>query len=313
MPIAGRKYPVSSLFLNQPVGIYSISDLAELTGVKTHTLRVWEKRYGLLQPQRTDTNIRYYEEKDLQTLRFIQKLNANGVRISRIAGMTAAEMEAECRCIAKDHEVNDEKLNAALLNLDVTTMDTILDESIRDHGFESTLVNLILPFLNKMEVLWLSGNIEQSHEATFSELVKRKTIREIDRMPHNCSGPKVLMFLPEGNQEELSHLFLHFFLRQQGLCITDIGCAKNIDCVSSALKQRSFECVIVVNADPVHWQFGSFIQKLSTRTDVPIIVSGRASDEDWHKENHQIIVIDSIEETIRYMSRLKENLQNHLS
>ena len=295
------------------MGIYSISDLAELTGVKTHTLRVWEKRYGLLQPQRTDTNIRYYEDKDLQMLRLVQKLNANGVRISRIAGMSAAEMEAECRRISRRNDVNEEKLHEALQKLDVTTMDAVLDESIHDHGFESTLVNLILPFISKMEVLWLSGNIEEAHEATFYELVKRKTIREIDMMPHNCSGPKVIMFLPEGNQQELSHLFLHYFLRQQGLCITDIGCSKNLDCVCSALKQREFECVIVGNADPVHWQFGAFIQTLSERTDVPIIVSGRASNENWHKENPRIIVIDSIEDTIRFVSSLKENLENHLS
>ena len=77
------------------MGIYSISDLAELTGVKTHTLRVWEKRYGLLTPQRTDTNIRYYLDSDLKVLMLVLNLYNHGVRISRIAEMTTEEMEAE--------------------------------------------------------------------------------------------------------------------------------------------------------------------------------------------------------------------------
>ncbi|MDQ3015956.1 MAG: MerR family transcriptional regulator [Bacteroidota bacterium] len=295
------------------MGIYSISDLAELTGVKTHTLRVWEKRYGLLTPQRTNSNIRFYEDKDLRTLKLIQKLNANGVRISQIAGMTAEEMEGECSRISKIHDANELKLEAAIQQLDVTTMSSVLDESIVEHGFEATLVNLIMPLLGEMELKFLSGDIDDAHEACFHELIKRKTIREIDAIPQNCSGPKVIMFLPEGNQQELNHHFLHYFLRQQGLCITDIGCDKNMDCVCSALKQRAFECIIVVNEDPAHWQFESYIQKLAEKTSVPIIVSGRASDDHWAKDNTQIIIIYNIAETVRFVSRLRENLQHHLS
>ncbi len=295
------------------MGIYSISDLAELTGVKTHTLRVWEKRYGLLRPQRTDTNIRYYEDSDLKMLILVQKLNNHGVRISRIAEMRLDEMEEECKRISLLHQDHEEKLHQGLIDLDVNSMDAVLDSSIREHGFESTLMNLILPFLDKMEVMWLSGSIEEAHEACFHELIKRKTIREIDTMLHNCSGPRVIMFLPQGNQQELSHLFMHFFLRKQGLCVMDMGCDINLDCACSALKKCSSECVLVVNADPVHWQFGPFIRELADRTTLPIIISGRASDNEWASSNEQVIVIDGLEETIQFVSHLHDNLKNHIS
>ena len=105
------------------MGIYSISDLAELTGIKTHTLRVWEKRYGLLRPQRTGTNIRFYEESDLEMLRWVQKLNNHGFRISRIAEMTMEEIESEYIRISKLHQDYEENLHKGLINLDVNLMD----------------------------------------------------------------------------------------------------------------------------------------------------------------------------------------------
>lgn len=171
------------------MGIYSISDLSELTGVKMHTLRIWEKRYGLLRPQRTDSNIRVYAESDLDTLKLVQKLNHRGVRISRIAGMSQSEMELECSQIALDSTDLEIRLEQGLVTMDVTQMDSVLDTSIRLHGFEASVMMLFIPFLNKVQVLWLSEVIEEAHEACFLQLLKRKTLREIDAMPHNCSGP----------------------------------------------------------------------------------------------------------------------------
>lgn len=295
------------------MGIYSISDLAELTGVKTHTLRVWEKRYGLLRPQRTDTNIRYYLDSDLKVLMLVINLYHHGVKISHIAEMSPEEMEAEVRRISTIQEDDETALIRSLTDLDITGMDAILDKQIRKNGFEATLLNLILPVLEKMELMWLSGTIEEAHEACFRELIKRKTIREIDSLEHNCKGPKVIMLLPQGNLQELSHLFMHYFLRRQGLCITDMGCNISPECADYALRKCNIECVLIVNADPVHWQFGPFIKDLVSRTSLPIVISGRASEDDWQQYGGQVIVIDSIEETLRFVSRLQENLQNHLS
>jgi len=295
------------------LSIYSISDLAELTGVKTHTLRVWEKRYGLLNPQRTETNIRYYLDSDLKMLQLVQKLNNHGVKISRIAEMSVDQMEQECKRISLLHQDHEEKLLQGLINLDVNLMDAVLDASIKEHGFEPTLMNLILPCLDKMEVIWLSGQIEEAHEACFHELIRRKTIREIDLMPHNFGGPKVMMFLPQGNRQELSHLFMHYFLRKQGLCVTDLGSDIDLDCATSAANKCAVESVLVVNADPVHWQFGSFIRQLAERTSLPIIVSGKASENDWTDSNDRIIVIEGIEETVQFVSHLHDNLKERFA
>lgn len=292
------------------MGIYSISDLAEITGVKCHTLRVWEKRYGFLKPQRTDANIRYYEDQDLRVLQQVVNLYQHGIKISRIAEMSLEDMEAETHRITLKQEDHEGRLYQGMIEMNVPLMDSILDDSIRKNGFEPTLMTLILPLMNKMEVMWLAGTIDEAHEACFRQLVKRKTIREIDQLPHNGKGPRVMMFLPQGNQEESSHLFMHYFLRKQGLCVTDMGCEINLDCACSALSKCDAECVLIVNADPVHWQFGPFIRNLVNRTSLPVIVSGKATDDHWSQYDGQVIALDGLEETIRFVSRLKENLQN---
>lgn len=295
------------------MGVYSISDLAELTGVKMHTLRVWEKRYGLLTPQRTETNIRYYLDSDLKVLMLVLNLYNHGVKISRIAEMTPEIMEEESRRLSLVQNDHTAILLQNLTELNVNKMDTILDESIRNSGFELTLVNLILPVLDKMELMWLSGTIDESHEACFRELIKRKTIREIDHLPHQCNGSRIIMFLPQGNQQQLSHLFMHYFLRKQGLCVTDMGSDISVECAKYALKKGNVECALLVNADPLHWQFGSFIKDLVSQTSIPIVISGRAVEDDWNQYDGQVIVIDTIEETLSFVRRLQENLQNHIS
>ncbi len=293
------------------MGIYSISDLAELTGIKTHTLRVWEKRYALLTPQRTESNIRYYLDSDLKMLMLVLNLYNHGVKISRIAEMSPDEIEEESKRISSTLEDQEARLMQNIVDLNVTGIDAVLNHYITHNGFEATLMDLILPVLEKMELMWISGSIEEAHEACFKELIKRKTIREIDALKHNCSGPKVIMLLPKGNQQELSHLFMHYFVRRQGLCITDMGCNVSCDCANSALQKCDVECVLIVNADPVHWQFGPYIKELVEKTRLPIVVAGRASDNDFGQFDGQVIVIDSIEETIRFVSDLQKNLSHH--
>lgn len=274
---------------------------------------MWEKRYGILKPKRTDSNIRYYLDEDLRMLQQIIHLYNQGVKISRIAEMDMQEIEQETQRMVADGQNHDGRLYQSMIDMDATDMEGILDDSIRNNGFEWTLFQMIVPMLEKMEVMWLSGTIDEAQEACFRQLIKRKTIREIDQLPQNGRGPRVLMLLPQGNQEELRHLFMHYFLRKQGLCITDMGCEINLDCACSALRKCDAECVLIVNADPAHWQFGPFIRDLVQRTSMPVVVSGRATDDHWSQYEGQVIILDSLDETIRFVSRLKENLQNHIS
>lgn len=292
---------------------YSISDLAEITGLKCHTLRIWEKRYGLLNPQRTDQNVRFYQKEDLEMLRRVMALYDRGYRISRIAEMTPQQMVAAL-AVTRGVETEDgSQLLSSLLELDLPNMEVIIDRIIRKSGFEEALFHVFLPFMDTIERMWLSGEIDEAHETCFRELMKRKTLREIDKLQQQPGGKKVIMFLPKGNQQELIHLFMHFLLRKQGLYVTDMGCDVHIDCACAAISKCKVECILIVNADPAHWQFCNIISQLTQRVTLPIIVSGKALEDDWAKYNGQVIALDSMNETITFVSHLSENLNDHYS
>jgi len=205
-------------------------------------------------------------------------------------------------------ESTESRIHQALMDMDTIQLDLLLDQAIQRDGFEHTVFYLILPLLDQMEVMWMSGAIEEGHEAFFREMIKRKTIREIDALPHAPDGNRIILMLPQGNQQELSHLFMHYFLRKQGLSVTDMGCEIHLECACSALRRCKSEAILLVNADPVHWQFCQFVRELTSRTQLPIIISGKAADDDWSRYGGQVVALDSIEETIRYVSQLRENL-----
>jgi DNA-binding transcriptional MerR regulator len=276
-----------------------------LTGIKTHTLRVWEKRYGLLKPQRTCTNIRFYLDHDLQVLRLAVSLYRRGLRISRIAEMSLDEMKAENNRLSGEGVDEGSQLLQYMVAMDFTTVDQMIDEDIRQKGFPQTLSSLILPFLERMEALWLSADVTEAHETCFREIIRRKTLREIDLLPHNCTGPRVVMLLPQGNRKELNHVFLHYLLRNQGICVTDMGAEVRIDCACSVLQSCRAEGVFIANADPLHWQFGAFIRELVSRTTLPIIISGNAAEEDWSGFGNRVIMKESVEDIIELARKLK--------
>lgn len=288
------------------MGVYSISDLARLTGISSHTLRVWEKRYALLQPQRTESNTRYYLAGDLRRLVMIAALHRKGMRISRIAELAPEELEQEYRIIGEAESASIHRLKQALIDMDVLTVEEILDDAIRLEGFESALTGTILPLLGQMEIMWLAGTIEEAHEAFFREQIRRKTIRAIDALPRPAGGRRYILLLPKGNQQELNHLFMHYFLRRGGIEVTDLGCEIQVECALSAARRCQAEGILVVNEDPVHWKFGQFIASLAERTELPIIISGTASQDDWSRFGGRVIVLEDVEETIRYVSAARD-------
>jgi DNA-binding transcriptional MerR regulator len=290
------------------VSVYSISDLADLTGIKPHTLRVWEKRYGLALSRRTEGNIRYYLEEDLRRLRMVAALYRKGLRISRIAEMAPDELESEFRRIASPGEEIAARLRNALVDLDARSVDELLDEAIEAEGFDQVLFRIVLPLLEDMEAMWIAGTIDEAHEAFFREQIRRKAIREIEALPRPADGHRVIMLLPRGNQQTLSHLFMHFFLRKQGIAVTDLGADIPLECALSAVRRCDAEAILLVNADPVHWQFGHFIDQLVAHTELPVVVSGRATEADWSKYEGRVIPLEGIEDTIRFVRDLRANL-----
>lgn len=213
---------------------YSIKDLEELSGIKAHTIRIWEKRYGIVIPERTDTNIRLYSDEDLKKLLNISILNRHGLKISRLSKLTLSELREKVIYISResaDSKTQIENLIISMLELDEWKFDKILSDSIIKIGFEETLVQIMHPFFEKIGLLWQTGSINPAQEHFVSNLLRQKLIVAIDGQSPvtNHDAPAFILFLHEKELHELGLLFYSYLLKKKGIKVIYLGQAVPFD------------------------------------------------------------------------------------
>ncbi|MCK5701150.1 MAG: MerR family transcriptional regulator, partial [Cyclobacteriaceae bacterium] len=198
---------------------YSIKEIEELSGIKAHTLRIWEQRYSFIEPKRTDTNIRYYDDEDLKLILNIALLKNNGHKISMICTMDEKDLLYEVKQLMEKKlgfPGQIQGLTLAMLELDEDRFEKILSTNILQIGFERTMLNLIYPFFQKIGILWQTGAITPAQEHFISNLVRQKIIVAIDGIVDklNVDAKSFLLFLPEGEYHELGLMYHHYLLRK---------------------------------------------------------------------------------------------------
>ena len=200
---------------------YTIKDLENLSGIKAHTIRIWEKRYGLLVPQRTDTNIRRYSDDDLKKIINISLLVNRGFKISKIAALSEEELSQHALNAHSKHEdVDDriEKLIFYMLSLDVKKLEEEVEKLIDEVGMEKAIFRYTFPLMEKIGLLWQANSIVPAQEHFVFNFLRQKLIIETDKLPKpdeqaSLSG---LFFLPEGENHEFSLLFYNYLARKKG-------------------------------------------------------------------------------------------------
>lgn len=207
---------------------YSIKDLEKLSNIKAHTLRIWEQRYGILKPQRTDTNIRYYTDAELRLLLNISLLNQNGYKISKIATLAQDELEREVKRITNSKSDHDSQISAlviSMIDLDEFAFTKIFNAACIRLGFEQTIIQIIFPFLEKIGNLWITGSIRPLHEHFISNLIRQKLIVNIHAHPKQVkpNAKKFLLFTPENEIHELALLFNYYLLKSRNHDVIYIG------------------------------------------------------------------------------------------
>jgi DNA-binding transcriptional MerR regulator len=210
------------------VSNYSIKDLEQLSGIKAHTLRIWEQRYSFIEPKRTETNIRYYSDDDLKLVLNISTLKENGHRISNIAKMSEEEMAKEVMRVAENNLRYPDQINSltlSMIDMDEDRFEKILSTNILKNGFERTMLNIIYPFLSKIGMLWQTGTINPAQEHFISNLIRQKLTVAIDGqyVTDAESKAKWVLFLPEGELHELSLMFSSYLLRSRKFKVVYLG------------------------------------------------------------------------------------------
>lgn len=221
---------------------FSIKDLENLTGIKAHTIRIWEKRYGLLQPNRSDTNIRSYSLASLQKLLNISFLNNNGYKISKIAKLTEPEIPITVREIASRAKVEDHAINAfklAMLNFDQVLFYNTYNNLISSKSFKDIFYDVFLPLLNEIGLLWQTDTITPAHEHFLTSHMKQKILLNIERLQSLEPKPlskTFILYLPDNEVHDIGLLFINYQLRSKGYHTIFLGESVPMDSLVSVLE-----------------------------------------------------------------------------
>ncbi len=293
--------------------IYSIKDLEKLSGVKAHTLRIWEKRYGIICPKRTKTNIRYYLDEDLKKVLNIAFLNKKGYKISKIAALKASDIQ---RKVAEYSDMNisfDDQLDAltlCILELNESKFSKILDKNINQKGFQETMVQVIYPLLDKLSMMWMSGSIKSVHEHFVSNIVRRKTVTAIEDLKDaKAEAPSFLIYLPESENHELSLLYLHFLLKAEGMRVINLGINLPIDDVLDGCKISQPDYVfVIINESLSGSQLDEYLHYLDAGlNESMLLLSGIQAVNPNVKIPENAQVFNGTEAVVKFVKQLTNN------
>lgn len=228
---------------------YSINDLEKITGIKAHTIRIWEKRYNVVDPERTETNIRYYNDSDLKKLLNISTLNKHGFKISEIVKMgndRLCEKIVEISNASNDYESYINNLIVSMIELDEDKFQKVLSSSIIKMGFEKTVTHILYHFLEKVGVLWQVGTINPAQEHFITNLIRQKIIIAIDGQDNNLrsDAKTFLLFLPENELHELGLLFYTYVIKKAGHKVIYLGQSVPMKDVLEVIKIRKADYIL---------------------------------------------------------------------
>lgn len=206
---------------------FTIRDLENLSGIKAHTIRIWEQRYSFLRPKRTETNIRYYSNEELKIILNVALLNKYGYKISQIDRMTEAELKQKVFSLNSADAVQDRVINEliqSMIDLNMEQFEQSMDSYIFTRGIDKAITQIIFPFLERVGILWMTGHIVPAQEHLVSNVIRQKIIVGIDStVPHVRVSKTILLFLPEGEHHEVGLLYMYYLLKARGVRALYLG------------------------------------------------------------------------------------------
>jgi DNA-binding transcriptional MerR regulator len=267
--------------LEGDMNAFTIKDVENLTGVKAHTIRIWEQRYSFIKPQRTDTNIRYYNNDELKTILNISLLNKYGYKISHINKMSTDEVKDKIHSLSStvaqlERVVNE--LIQAMIDLRIEAFEAVMDDYVRTRGIEKTITQIIFPFMEKIGVLWATDHINPAQEHLVSNIIRQKLIVGIEGVQSFVNVNKsVLLFLPEGEYHEMGLLYVQYLLKSRGINTIYIGANVPLEDVKfvADLKKPDFIFTHLTSVSS-SFSFERFLSQITRKLEShPIVISGR--------------------------------------
>lgn len=278
---------------------FSIRELEHLSGIKAHTIRIWEQRYNFLRPSRTGTNIRTYSNEELKTLLTVALLNKYGFKISKIDEMLPEQRhEALLQQTAAREEYLVNQMIGYMVDMDNVSFEHVINRYIEQKGIIETVTTLIFQFLQKVGILWQTGHINVAQEHIASNIVRQKVIRAIDALPPvKQESPLFLLLLPEDEHHELGLLFVAYLLKKQGNIVLYLGASVPLEDTKFVVFVKNPSYIYLhLTSFPSQLHFEKYLHHLSSAApDASILISGS--------------VVSDYKKTIPANVRLLKNLQ----
>ena len=272
--------------MNNIKSTFSIKNLENFSGIKAHTLRIWEKRYNLLEPERTETNIRRYSLDNLKKLLNVTLLYNHGFKISKISSLSNEEISDSVSSIALKSNSEQIAINAfklAMINFDCELFNKNYDEILSHQNFEYIFVDVFMPLMKELGILWQTGAISPTHEHFITNLIKQKIHIQTERVQlnikKNTNYPIFVLFLPENEIHELGILYLNYLTLSKGLRTILLGQSIQISSLENLYTYKdSFNFITYLTVEPNEKEIMPYLklfnEKLLLNTNSKLIVFG---------------------------------------
>lgn len=289
---------------------FTIKDLENLSGIKAHTIRIWEQRYQFLKPNRTGTNIRYYCNDELKKILNIALLNKYGFKISHIDKMSEAEVQEKILSLTHLEAIQERIVNdliQCMVDLDMDKLEDLLDNYIKARGIERTITQIIFPFMERIGILWVTNHINPAQEHLVSNIIRQKLIVGIESVSTSVRINKtILLFLPEGEYHELGMLFMYYLLKSRGVATIYLGANVPLHDVEYVVNLKKPNYLYSHLTSVGHnFNFDKFISSITKRfAGTPIIISGVLTQSYERKIPQQINFKKTFSEVMEFVSAL---------
>ena len=289
---------------------FTIKDLENLSGIKAHTLRIWEQRYSFLKPSRTFTNIRYYSNDELKKILNISLLNKYGYKVSHIDKMSETEIREKIVTLSQQEAQQERIVNElvqCMVDVDSDGFEKLLTEQIRTKGIEKTITQILFHYLEKMGILWMTNHINPAQEHLVTNIIRQKLIVGIDNVESPLKINKtVLLFLPENEYHEIGLLFMFYLLKKRGVQVIYLGANVPLSDVGFVAKLKKPDYLYSHITRPgSNFNFDKFLSNISKNMpELPCIISGLLTQSYEKKIQEPVMLKRSYTEVMDFISNL---------
>jgi len=290
------------------MGHYTLYELEKLTGILAATIRVWERRYNIIKPQRTETNRRWYDDDDLRRLINVSVVYHSGIKISKIAKYSESELQEKAEFLMSDSAGSDININSlivAMFSFNSNAVNEILLRSIINIGFEETFSSVVFPFLRRVGIMWHTGSVNIGAEHFITNIFRGRLISATDSLPpaNDPNSKRVIMFLPDNELHEIGLLFYAYLIRKLGHEVLYLGQATPFSALTGA--NEKWRSDIIITGALSYLSISEpeeYLKNLSsTFGSQKILVAGYLADEPALEKYNNIFPIRSVSDLKKHL------------